>query len=359
MPGTRCPLWTALALPLCALSAFAQAPATAPAPAAGDAPRVAATVNGQPILEDVVQRGLDTAPAAKRAEIRTERLNVLIDDLLIDQYLQQLMIAVDDKEVDKRVGEMREELKKRKQDFDKMLKDWKVSEAELRQHIVAELRWEKFVDGRATDQVLRQVFDSNKDVFDGSTVHARHILISPGKPAAPGAAAPTAEEAQAQLASAKKEIEDMVAQGMAKVAKDKPNLDDLAREKVRQNLLDDAFAAKAREKSMCPSKQNGGDVGWFQRAGFMVEPFAKAAFALKPYEMSDVVKTPFGYHLILAVERKPGREVKFEEAKDVVKEYYASTLREALAGQIRPKSKIEINPPPAAPAATPLPPPKP
>ena len=52
----------------------------------------------------------------------------------------------------------------------------------------------------------------------------------------------------------------------------------------------------------------------------MVEPFAKAAFALKPYEMSEVVKSPFGYHLILTVERKPGREVKFEDMKDVAKE---------------------------------------
>jgi parvulin-like peptidyl-prolyl isomerase len=317
-------------------------------------PRVAATVNGQPILEDVVQRGLASAPAAKRAEIRAERLNVLVDDLLIDQYLQQLAIKVEDADVGKRIDEMRAELKKRKQDFDKMLAEWKIGEDELRRHITAELRWEKFVDGRATDPVLRQVFDANKDVFDGSTVHARHILLASG-PRAPGAAALTAEQAQEQLATIRKAIDARVTEGLAKVPAD---ADNLAREKARQGLVDQAFAEKAKEKSDCPSKQNGGDVGWFQRAGFMVEPFARAAFALKPYEMSDVVKTPFGYHLILAVERKPGRDVKFEDVKDAVKEYYGATLREQLAGQIRPKSRIEIFPSPEA-AATPLPAPKP
>ena len=47
----------------------------------------------------------------------------------------------------------------------------------------------------------------------------------------------------------------------------------------------------------------------------MVEPFAKAAFALKPYEMTDVVATEFGYHLILVTARKQGTPKKFEEVK--------------------------------------------
>jgi peptidyl-prolyl cis-trans isomerase C len=342
MPGSRCPSWALLLLPVCCLPAAAQDPAAA-------APRPAATVNGQPIPEDVVQRGLETVPAAKRADIRIERLNALIDDLLIEQYLQQLMVTVDAKEVDKRLDEMRAELKTRKQDFDKMLKEWKITEAELRQHVTAELRLEKFVDERATDKVLREVFDGNKEVFDGTTVHARHILLQP-----PAGDAKAVEAAKAELAACKAKVEQQVEAGLAKL---KPDADALTRDKARATLTDDAFAALAKEKSACPSKANGGDVGWFQRAGFMVEPFSKAAFALKPCQMSDVVKTPFGYHLILTVERKPGRDVKFEEVKDVVKEYYATTLRDSLVAQIRPKSKIEIFPAPAA-ATAPLPAPR-
>ncbi len=341
MSGLRRPWWALLTLPLCCLAAAAQDPSAAP--------RVAATVNGQPIHEDVVQRGLDGVPAAKRDDIRRERLNALIDDLLIDQYLQQLMVNVEPKDVDKRIEEMRAELKKNKQDFDKTLQEWKITEAELRKHVAAELRFEKFVDERATDKVLHDLFDTSREVFDGTTVHARHILLTPAAndPKA-------AENAQAELAGYKKQIEEKVAKGLAELP---ATADPLTREKARATLTDDTFAAIAKEKSACPSKMNGGDVGWFQRAGFMVEPFSKAAFALKPSQMSDPVKTPFGWHLILAVERKSGRDVKFDEVKDMVKEYYSTTLREALAAQIRPKSKIEIFPAPAT-SPTPLPPPK-
>lgn len=347
MPGLRRLFWTSASALLACLPVAAQAPL--PAPASEKAPAVAATVNGQPVPESVVQRGLDAVPAAKRADIRRERLNALIDDLLIDQYLQQLMIVVDPAEVDKRIKEMREEMTKRKQDFDKMLKEMNVTETELKQHTTAELRWEKFVDGRATDKVLAEVFETNKEAFDGTTVHARHILITPES-----GEAKSVEDAQAKLAAIKKTIDAEVAAGMAKV---KPDADALTREKARAGLTDEVFAAAAKAESACPSKKNGGDVGWFQRAGFMVEPFAKAAFALKPYQISDVVRTPFGYHLILAVERKPGRDVKFDDVKDMVKEYYGATLREAIAAQVRPKSKIEIYPAPTV-SGTPLPAPK-
>jgi peptidyl-prolyl cis-trans isomerase C len=350
MLAMRRPTWALLTLLSCSVAALAQ-PAP-PTEATAAPPGTAATVNGQPIPEDLVQRGLDAAPAAKRAEIRAERLNVLIDDMLIDQYLQQLMIPVEGKDVDGRITEMRAELLKQKKDFEKLLKEWKISEAELKQHITSELRWEKFVDQRATDKVLHQVFDSNKEVFDNTQVRARHILVTPT-----GKDAKAAEEAQAQLAEIKKAIEkDIETKMTAELAKT-PDADALAREKARYKATDDAFAAAATEKSACPSKKNGGDVGWFQRAGFMVEPFSRAAFALKPYQISDIVKTPFGYHLILAVDRKPGRDVKYDEAKEMVKEYYASTLREAMGVQLRPKSKIEIFPGPAT-ATTPLPPPK-
>jgi peptidyl-prolyl cis-trans isomerase C len=80
----------------------------------------------------------------------------------------------------------------------------------------------------------------------------------------------------------------------------------------------------------------------------MVEPFAKAAFALKPHEMSDVVSTQFGHHLILVTERKAGKETKFEEVKEEVKEVYCERLRQDLCAQLRQRSKIVITP--AAPA---------
>lgn len=335
------PVLAATVLALCGAAVVAQGPpASTPAPqparpaVAANVP--AATVNGQIIYEVAIQRGLERVLPDKRKEARAELTNFLVDNMLIDQYLVQNNITVDPKDIAKRLDDMRAEAAAQKKDFDKMLAELKLTVPELNEHIAADLRWDKFTASQATEKPLREMFDGNKEMFDGTMVRARHILLTP----APGNAV-SEQQAQAQLAVYKKQVEEQVAAGLAKLP---ANTDALAREQARCKLTDDAFSAIAREKSACPSKKDGGLVDWFQRAGFMVEPFAKAAFSLKPYQMSDVVKTQFGYHLILVTERKAGREVKFEDVKDDVKEIYCERLRESLATQLRARSKIVITP---------------
>ena len=64
-----------------------------------------------------------------------------------------------------------------------------------------------------------------------------------------------------------------------------------------------SFAKLAQQKSECPSKKRGGDLGWFGR-GKMVPEFEKAAFSLKKGELSNVVKTQFGFHIIKVEDTK-------------------------------------------------------
>jgi parvulin-like peptidyl-prolyl isomerase len=308
------------------------APAVPPPPATA----VAATVNGQPILELAVYRGLKRVPPAHHAEARTEILDFLIENLLIDQHLQQLGVAIDKKEVDDRLAQFREEIKKSGQTFETILKELNLGEDELRSQIAADLRWEKHINTQANDKVLRELFAASPEMFDGSLVHARHILLTP-----PDATPQAAEKTKAQLLLAKGQIEQQVTAGLAKLP---PGQDNLAREQARARLLDDAFSQAAKEKSACPSKEKGGDVGWFPRAGNMVEPFAKAAFALKPYQVSDAVQTQFGYHLIVVLERRAGKEMKYEDVKDEIKDVYADKLRDGLITRLRQTAKITVNP---------------
>jgi peptidyl-prolyl cis-trans isomerase C len=312
---------------------------TPPAPAqtapAAPANAVVATVNGQAIPETAVQRSLQHVPPAKQAEARPQIIHFLVDQVLLDQYLLQQRIAVEPKEIDKFVEDMKADLTKQKKDFAKALVEMKLTEAELREHIAADIRWGKFTEARATDKVLKDLFDSQKYLFDGSMVRARHILLT-----IPAGDAKAEEQTVAQLQAIKQEINKQVADGLANLPADTDNLN---REKKRQALLEEAFSTQAKAKSACPSKAKGGDVEWFQGVGFMVEPFSRAAFALKPFEISEPVKTPFGHHLILVTDRKPGREVKFEEVKEMVKDHYCNGLHDSIVGEARQRSKIVIN----------------
>ena len=138
--------------------------------------------------------------------------------------------------------------------LDTLRKEAGLSEADYRRTIEADLLYDK----------LQDLFASQVPT-SGEQVHARHILVE------------TEEEAQAVLA--------------------------------RLEAGED-FASLAKELSTDEAtKEDGGDLGWFPR-GVMVPEFEEAAFALQPGEISDIVQTSFGYHIILVEERDPDRELE-------------------------------------------------
>jgi len=310
-----------------------QTPQTVIPVSASQTTKVAATVNGQNITEAMVNKLLVRVPTEKRAEVRGDIIDHLVENTLIDQYVNQQQVKVDAKEIDAKIDEMKAELKKQNVDWNNFLRDEVLlSEVELRELLAADMRWTKFSTAQASDKAVQDMFTSSKEMFDGTQVHVRHILINGEGPAV--------EAAKTNAAALKKSIEATVA---AEVAKLPPTTDALTKEKFRTKAVEDAFAAVARDKSTCPSKDQGGDVGWFQRVGIMVEPFAKAAFAMKPYDVSEPVVTPFGVHLILLIERKPGRDIKFEDVKEEVRDIYRERLRQQLLTQLKASAKIVVN----------------
>jgi peptidyl-prolyl cis-trans isomerase C len=290
---------------------------------------VAATVNGQQIPEVAVWRALRQFPESEHAVARKEILNHLIENALIDQYLNALKITAEPAEVDKLVEELKAELKKAMKDYAKELESMMLTEAEFRAEVTAQMKWDKFLKQQGTDQALKTFFDKRPDIFDGSLVRARHILLNPNGDAAKAAAH------KATLTALKTEIANA-----AKAAGDAAPGDALAKEQARRKKLEEVFSEKAKATSECPSKANGGDLQFFPRVGAMVEPFAEAAFKLGEFDMSEIVETEFGLHLILCTAKNPGKARKFEEVKEDVRAVYAMQLRQAVVAQMKPRAQI-------------------
>lgn len=337
-------LWlSGLTLVLCGSVALAQQTAPGQQPLSVAQPKlpapptrteVAATVNGEAIPEIAVYRALTRIPPDKWGAARTEVIGFLVENKMIDQYLERLKIAVNEKEVGERLKQVRDEIEKEGQKYEEMLKSLYLTEAELREQIIGALRWDKFTDQHIKEEALKQLFEQNKNMFDGSLVRARHVLVKPADKSKESGA-----QAQAKAAALKKQIEGLAAQELAKLP---PGTDKLTAEKERRKVMEEVFARVAIDNSDCPSKTNGGELGWFPRLGKMVEPFAQAAFALQPFQISNPVETEFGYHLIMPTETKPGQNVTYDQVKFFVREVYAERMREAVLARMRPLCKVEI-----------------
>jgi peptidyl-prolyl cis-trans isomerase C len=122
-----------------------------------------------------------------------------------------------------------------------------------------------------------------------------------------------------------------------------------AREKMENILyrlsMGEDFAALASELSDDSSAPRGGDLGYFTR-GEMVESFDDAAFALEPGEVSDIVETVFGLHIIKLEDRRPAQLVSEELVREDLREYLferkrAQALEQGLAA-LRAEAVIEI-----------------
>jgi len=324
--------------PPAALVPPAAAPKIEPRPtgnAATVTTQIGATPMTQVIPEVAVHRALRQFPASAKDMARKEIINHLVENALIDHYLAAIQTKVEPAEVEKLIGELKKELAQVKKDYATELAAMMLTEEEFRAEVLAQLKWEAFVKQQSTDQALQGLFTGSPEVFDGSMVSARHILFTPGADKA------KQEEAAGKLRGIKQAIEQEAAKAVAAAP---ATADPLQKEQIRAQKTEELFAAFAQRDSLCPSKKDGGDLKFFPRAGAMVEPFAKAAFELKPYQMSDVVATEFGYHLILVTAKKPGTPKKFEEVKEDVKLLYAMKLREAVLAQMKPKAKIDITP---------------
>ena len=93
------------------------------------------------------------------------------------------------------------------------------------------------------------------------------------------------------------------------------------------------FAALARKYSQGPTAKEGGELGWFER-GQMIKPFSDAAFSLKKGEISGLVRTDFGFHIIKVEDRREAGIRPLKEVKDEILKKLTASRAEELASDI-------------------------
>jgi parvulin-like peptidyl-prolyl isomerase len=295
----------------------AQAPPAQAAPQAAAKP--AAVVNGEAIPLSEIEAVLALQPPtptpmseAQKRDMRHNALNMLVEDRLLRQFLAKNAPPVQPTEVEKEVNDLRDALKKEKQPMtlEEFLKTSGQTEAQLRADIGSHLQWRAYVLPRLPEPTIKNYYDTNKVFFDKVFVRASHILIR-----LPANATPADRQAAAQKLQA-----------------------------IRQEIVSGkvAFEVAAKQYSDCPSKVNGGDIGPFPYKFAVLEPFAKAAFAMKVNDISDIVVTDFGLHLIKVTNRDNGTPSNFDQIKDQVREMCAQEMRGMILAEQRRTGNIQV-----------------
>jgi len=319
-------------------------PAETPAPAPAEPAEPArapndpvVTVNGQTITEAQVSNMVNvqiqrmggqmaSLPAALidryKQQMRQRVVEGLVAETLLDQRIVAANIVVTEEQVvnaietegAKRtppitIDKFKEMVEAQGGNFQDVLSQYKKRMA--RQQYL-EAQWAGKID--VNDAEVQAYYDEHPKEFETpEQVQASHILIKPD--------ASDPNNADAAKAAAKAEAEKLLAQ-----VKDGAD-----------------FAELATAHSDCPSARQGGDLGLFGH-NQMVPPFEAAAFALEPGQVSDVVETQFGYHIIKVTDKKAAQTTPFEEAKEGITETLANekkmTFSEALLNTMKDEATI-------------------
>jgi peptidyl-prolyl cis-trans isomerase C len=258
-----------------------------------------AIVNGETIPLSELDNAIDQV--RQQAQLKGERLDQTrmpgIKRMLTDRLIQQELlyqesrrqdIVVETAAIEEQITKMRDRFSS-DAEFKRALVKIDTTLPELRVQVERRLAVQGLLDREILQKVQitaeenKAFYDNNPNYFkQPDQVRARHILIKVDP-----------EADAAELKKARQKIEEIEA---------------------RLQTGED-FSELAQELSEGPSAAKGGDLGFFDRRQ-MVKPFADAAFGLKPGEISGVVQTRFGYHLIKVEERKPESKMPYAEVKD-------------------------------------------
>jgi peptidyl-prolyl cis-trans isomerase C len=300
----------------------------APAQPGGAGPSaVAAKVNGVPITTSELDRSflahvqvpyasVEEDPRAK--QVRRQILDNLIDRELLLQEAKALKMSVPPRHLDDELQKIVQRFPS-PEAFEQALTAQNFTLDSVKKDMEGQMLRQQLVKQEILDKTavsasdVQSFYEQHREKYaEEEQVRARHILIK------------VPQEASAA---------------------DDANLKKKAGDVLKRAKKGEDFAALAKEFSEDGSRADGGDLGFFGR-GQMVAPFEEVAFALKPGQVSDLVRTQFGYHIIKVDERKPAKSLSYDEAKeqvkeDVTREQTLSRYQEYIAS-LRQKATIEV-----------------
>lgn len=291
-------------------------------------PEVVATVDGEPIgraelervagtMLNVNGRSLAGLTAVEHRKLMRAVTEELVTDRLVAKRAADLEVA--DADVDRRLTELRAGASAA--EFEAALRQSGQTLEDLRRTLRAEIRQGRWMEKEigagitASEAEITEYFQKNPENFQApETVRASHILVRVNQDATP---------------EITREKEGFVRSLRERIVEKKEPFADLARQ-----FSDDAG-----------SKDKGGDLGFFSEDR-MVPEFSAAAFALGQGEVSEPVRTTFGYHLIRLSERRAPHAISLEEARPNIKSFLEADRRRQAASQLiarlHEQAKIEI-----------------
>lgn len=250
---------------------------------------VLARVNGQPILAVELQlaQAVGQLPANPTTQEREAVLEQLIDRELIRQHLASRKLTATPAQVAEQVGLIRAAISQRGGQPDEVLAKLKLDDRTLGSLISVSAGWSQSMGTVITADQIRAEWNSRKQELDGTRLKGAQIvrLLPADAPA-------------------------------ARVEQETALLTELRSRIVAGQL---SFAEAARANSQSPSAARGGDLGEFEYRGRVDEEISRAAFGLKPGEVSPPFRTRLGIHLVTVSERIPGQLSQEDARQEIVK----------------------------------------
>ncbi len=318
---------------------------------------VVAVVDGKQIGRSDYEQRLAFMSRERQADVtqmrylKTSLLDGLVDNQLLLAAARAESIDISNDDIAARKDEMIEEVisiryADRRTLRDALRRENVSLETFKNEHIRAQLPEDEAIRDQLLFDRLQEKLEQSVSVTDEDVtqsyeeINARHILIQPDKIMMEAnledAEAP-ADEAAADTASdleAKMSPEEAEAEARDLITK--------LKQRIEQG---EDFAALAEEYSQDESNaEQGGDLGWFGH-GQMVEPFDEAAFALEPGQVSDVVETDFGFHLIKVEGKKaevPTDEEELKQRKEQLTDERTQKAWDDYQAGLRAAAEIEV-----------------